>query len=451
MAEFALRCLHPLTNEQTTLYYNNATSELLDAERNPMFVDAAASEVSWGKAFAVSSATPGNKANIKTLKISLGLSCNYECSYCNQRFMPHADSTNPDDVQGFVDGLDAWVKEPPSRIEFWGGEPLVYWKTLKPLAELLRTKYPDAHFNMITNGSILDGEKNEWIDRMGFGIGLSHDGPGYHARGLDPLDNPEQKAWIMDLWKRLGPQRMSVNAMVHRDNKSRAAVESFLVKHFGEEILIGEGAYIDPYDEGGLASSLQSEGEAIEFRNQALQEIRDGKVNRFQLTNKKVVDFIESIVNRRPAESLGQKCGMDREENIAVDLKGNVITCQNTTVAGIAPNGLSHNLGHVSDLENVKLKTATHWSHRDECPDCPVLQLCKGSCMYLEGQLWDVGCDNSYSDNIPFLAAAIEVMTGFLPFYIEGPQRESRKDIFGLVHGIPVEKKKPFPIPVVSA
>ena len=72
--------------------------------------------------------------------------------------------------------------------------------------------------------------------------------------------------------------------------------------------------------------------------------------------------------------------------------------------------------------------------------------------MFLEGDLWDAGCNNTFSDNIPFFAAAIETLTGYIPYYIEGPQREDRKDIFGLVNGIQIDKqKKPFPIPVVAA
>ena len=449
MAKFTLKCLHPLTNKQTELTYDNQTSELLFADGTP--VVQSTPDFKSTKAFALSKDTPAGKTTPKVLKIQLGLNCNYECSYCNQRFVPHAESTNPDDITPFVSTLDTWVTEEPEKIEFWGGEPLVYWKTLKPLAETLRVKYPNSKFSMITNGSLLDPEKNEWLDQLGFGVGLSHDGPGYHVRGLDPLSIPEQRANILDLWQRLGKTRMSVNAMVHKDNKSRAAIEEFLVKEFGEELVIGEGAFIDPYDEGGVQSSLHSYGEEIAFRNQALVDMRDGKTNKFDVNARKVQDFIDSILTARSASSLGQKCSMDRADNLAVDLNGNVLTCQNTSAVGIAPNGETHKLGHVSDMANVKLKTSTHWSKRDECPNCPVLQVCKGSCMFLEGLLWEHGCNNAFSDNLPYFTIAIEVLTGFLPYYIEGPQREDRKDVYGLVNGAPkYEEKKPFPIPVVA-
>ena len=64
---------------------------------------------------------------------------------------------------------------------------------------------------------------------------------------------------------------------------------------------------------------------------------------------------------------------------------------------------------------------------------CPVLQLCKGSCMFLEGPLWERSCDNAFADNLAFFAAGIELLTGFAPIYIEGHQRPDRQDVFGLI------------------
>ena len=75
--------------------------------------------------------------------------------------------------------------------------------------------------------------------------------------------------------------------------------------------------------------------------------------------------------------------------------------------------------------------------------------------MFLEGPLWEAGCNNAFSDNIAFFAAAIEFLTGCVPVYIDGPQREDRRDIFGLVcadKGESVTRpSRQFPIRVVAA
>ena len=66
----------------------------------------------------------------------------------------------------------------------------------------------------------------------------------------------------------------------------------------------------------------------------------------------------------------------------------------------------------------------------------------KGAGQFLEGPLWEAGCDSAYSDNVPFFAAAIEFLTGYTPYCIEGEFRGDRKDLFGRVRGIPTVKTK---------
>ena len=451
MAQFKIKLIAP-DNTERELHYDNQTSSLnwgADGFGSPVLE---VKPKTFQDATVVSTTQPGRKGLIKTLKISLGLSCNYECNYCSQRFVPHAESTNPEDVENFLQQLTTSLSQAPERIEFWGGEPLVYIKTLKPLAERLRVLYPDAEFLIITNGSLLSLETNEWLDRMGFVVGLSHDGPGYHARGADPLDDPQQRAAIMDLYARLQPQgRISINAMISSQNPSRAAVQLWLQERFGADVQIGEGAFIDPYDEGGLAATFKTTAEHAQFRRQGFGEVRTGLASRFELTNQKIRDFIDSIRYQRPASALGQKCGMDRSHNLAVDLKGNVVTCQNVSAAATAPNGQSHLIGQLSDLSAVRMKSATHWSQRQGCSSCPVLQMCKGSCMFLEGPLWEAGCDAAYSDNLVFFAAAIEFLTGCMPVFIDGDLPPERKDIFGLakstVESPPVRRV----IPILAA
>jgi len=429
MATFTIYARAP-DGSNVQMRYDNQTSQLSDSEGRPIGPRVSAAETS--AAPAVSLETPLGKSSPRVLKISLGLSCNYECEYCSQRFVPRADETNPGDVSDFIRGLDSWVTTPPERVEFWGGEPFVYIKTLRPLADAVKAKYPGVELQVITNGSLLSPEINQWLDEMGFSVGISHDGPGQHVRGPDPLQDPDKRAAIMDLYLRLAPKkRISFNAMVNRSNVSRAAIQRFFVELTGDpNVPIGEGGFVDAYDEGGAAQSLHPE-EMLSFRRLAFHEIRTGQATNVGAIQNKVASFVNSIKTGRAASSLGQKCGMDRDDNIAVDLRGNVLTCQNVSAASTAFNGEAHRIGHVSDFENVKLKTATHWSHRKDCPSCPVLQICQGSCMFLEGPLWGLSCDNAYSDAVPVFAAGIEFLTGCIPLYIEGDFREDRKDIFG--------------------
>lgn len=454
MAKFLIAASDPRTVTVVPLIYDNMESTLTDINGNSVIrtvdvTQGASAEI----ASVTSKETPVGKTTPRVLKISLGLSCNYACEYCSQRFVARNLETNPDDVDGFLSSLDSWVLTPPEAIEFWGGEPLVYIKTLRPLAEALRAKYPLARFSVITNGSLLNAELNQWLDDLGFTVSVSHDGPGQYVRGPDPLQDPSVKEAILDLYQRLAPQgRFSFNAMVNRSNQSRAAIQAFFTELTGDpKVMIGEGGFVDAYDAGGLSLSLRTE-EFHAYRRQAFQEIRQGKSDRVSNVRDRMMSFVNALRTKRPASSLGQKCGMDKPDSIAVDLKGNVLTCQNVSAAATAPNGEAHRIGHTDQMDQVALTTSTHWSKRTECPKCPVLQICKGACMFLEEALWDASCDNAYSDALPIFVAAIEFLTGLIPMHIDGELRLDRKDIFGFAEQAPQGNAvKPFPIPVVSA
>ena len=456
MAKFIITTVDPRTEAVVPLMYDNSDSSLTDLQGRSMVrtVDPTLL-VSTQDALVTSREAPLGKTSPRVLKISLGLSCNYSCEYCSQRFVARNIETNPDDINWFLASLDSWVLTPPDAIEFWGGEPLVYIKTLRPLADALRQKFPAARFSVITNGSLLNPETNQWLEDLGFTVSISHDGPGQHVRGPDPLEDQQVRTAILDLYERLAPkERFSFNAMLNRDNQSRAEIQSFFVNLTGDpNVLIGEGGFVDAYDAGGINQSLR-EDEFHSFRRQAFHDIRHGKASRIASVRDRVMSFVNSLRFMRPASSLGQKCGMDRPDSIAVDLKGNVLTCQNVSAAALAPNGESHRIGHTSQLDQVALKTATHWSHRSECPKCPVLQICKGSCMFLEGPLWEASCNNAYSDALPIFASGIEFLTGLVPVFIDGDIPEARKDIFGFSHtnaNGTVATRKPFPVQVVAA
>jgi uncharacterized protein len=440
MPEFKLTCEN-FEGDRKFFYYNTENSSLKD-ESGEYVVPLSEEDINSNllPAFSWSKNNPAVKSNNpKHLKISLGLSCNYSCNYCSQRFVPHADSTSSKHVPKFLEMFPKWYgggsdgKGMGTRIEFWGGEPLVYWKTLKPLATGIKELYPNAQFGMITNGSLLDEEKVNFLVDMGFGVGISHDGPGYHVRGEDPLDDPKVSPWIYELYNRLRPSgSISFNAMIHKDNPSRKAVQDFLVEKFGEDVPIGEGGFIDAYDDGAIENSLTTIKDQILFRRQAIHEIRNSQCQNFSVVSDKINTLLSGIHANYSKFSLNQKCGIDNPSNVTIDLLGNVITCQNVSSAATAPNGESHHCGTIEKPEDIKVKSITSWQHRPNCGSCPVIHACRGSCTFLEGDLWDHSCNNSYSDNIVFLAAAVELLTGYLPIYIEGGPREDRKDIWGL-------------------
>jgi uncharacterized protein len=461
MAKFEIKAWNPVSQEERLMIYDSSVSTLTWEDGTHILNGTRTSPPVLSPA-----KIENTKKNLKTIKIQLGLSCNFECEYCSQRFVPHADSTNPDDVVPFVENMSTWYeggedgKGKGTHFEFWGGEPFVYWKTMKPLVEAIDAKYPNSTRSVITNGSLLDTDKVEWLYKQRFWIGFSHDGPGQFVRGPDPLTDEKSKEAILLAFKTFAPEgKFSFNAMINNKNISRGAIEAYFLdfvrSNLGEEYVqyvnIGEGGFVDAYDDGGLTNSLQDEEEEIKYRNIAYNELRETKATRFMAIHDKVRGFIQGIYTGKRLESIPQKCGMDKSNQMAVDLNGNVITCQNVSAVSKNPAGVSHHIGHVSNLEAVKLDTSTHWSDREECPNCPVVHICRGACMFLSGDLWEASCNNAYSDNVVVFATAIESVTGYVPMYIDGPLRQDRKDIFWWVNGKPEKTRKAKKIiPIVA-
>lgn len=451
MPNFKLWSEHQVTGDIT--YFNYCTTEhsLKDVFGNYMvkpIEEEKLKHAKYGNTYNWNGAeNPATKSrDIRRLKISMGLSCNYSCSYCSQRFVPNADETSQKYVPKFLELMPTWFnggsdgKGKGVKIEFWGGEPFVYWKTMKPLVEGIYKMYPNADLYTITNGSLLDDEKIDFLIKYNFAVSVSHDALGYHVRGLDPLDNPKQEKYLRKLFNTLAPKgKMSFNPMIHKENMSRAKVQKWFEERFDNRYLyLGEGSFIDAYDEGGLENSLQKKEDHLKFRKIAIKDIVEGKINRFLWWQEKFKRFTNSLEREGDIEKINQKCGMDSPHFLAVDLRGNVTTCQNVSAVAKAPNGEMHHSGNVRSYDNVKVRTIKSWQNRPNCKKCPVLALCKGSCTFLDGELFDASCENAFSDNVIALAGIIHNYTadennnGYIPFYIEGNHREDRKDIFDL-------------------
>lgn len=464
--------------EKKKFLYDNMENILSDDSgfvyENPEYKDCKFDE--YSKEYTVfSPEIPLKKSKtVTTLKIQLGLSCNYSCEYCSQRFVERPEETNSKNIGDFMIKLNnlEFDEHKGLKIELWGGEPFVYWKTIKPLVEALKFKFAywvkKPRYSVITNGSILTEEMIEWLlDNMD-GMSISHDGPGQHVRGPDPFDDPVQKERLLRLYRtvRSGTRylkNMSFNSMINAQNQSRKEIREWFIDLTGDKnIMIGEGAFVDAYDEGGVQMSLSTKQDHFNFRQKSfkeLYEIPDDQNIGWSIMVLKLNDFLSNVLNHKGAKYLSQKCGMDEEDTVAVDLKGDVFTCQNVSAASINSNGKPHLAGNINDMEAVRVTTSTHWSQRKECSSCPVLHICKGACMFVSEEFWEHTCNNSYSDNISIFALIFEKLTGYIPVYIDGEGLpDMRKDIFGTILEHREEPKKdfktgrkPFPVAVVTA
>lgn len=413
----------------SALHYDPHHSRLADAEGNPIDLSPIGLDYQpaghWPDSAVVSQSSPGRKSRRpKQINIQLGLKCNYACSYCLQRFQPAHDEGKLADVDRFLATLGDWFDgDETSLVEFkyWGGEPFLYWKKLRPLADALKARFPKARHVIVTNATLLNAEKNAWLDELGAAVAISHDGPGQAQRGKDPFEDPLQATAILDLYDRLAPKgRISFNVVLTAQHHDLDAIHAWFAERLPDRpVHLNIENIVLPYHEEGMPASLRDTETQERVMLSLFRSIVGGEGREYLTVRRKLDDFYRSLSTGRTSAALGQKCGMDRPDQISVTLKGDVLTCHNVSPTATMPDGRSHRIGSTENIDAVALNTATHWSLRDKCRTCPVLQLCKGSCMYLEGQAFEQACANEFAYNMALFMAGLWSITGKVPVSIE--------------------------------
>lgn len=446
---FDILARHPSSGELRRFDYDNVTSALTDPTTRAAIVAPQELLARLGKTpfvqppaiapFSPDRPLSKNHANLTRVLIKLGSACNYECSYCRQRASANPVRSGPEKAAQFLNRLPGWFdggldgQGSGTHFELWGGEPFVYWKTLKPLAEGLRQRYPHTKLSLVTNGSLLDDDKAAWLTRLGFFVAVSHDGPGQAVRGLDPLLNPIVRRAVLRLYLELRPTgRITFTPVVNPQNPSRDAIRRFFVELTGDPTVpCGGGELVDPVGKLGWGGFIDTD-QAFAFRRLALEEIRDGVFDNFPGLANRISRFLKSLVYGVQAHSIGARCLIHNPAHLSVDLDGNVTTCNNVDHDEIAFAGRTHNLGTVERLSEVKVDTLFHWSTRSQCSSCPMLFICKGGCPYLNGEQHHAACESAYHDSVPIFAATVEWFTGYIPYSIDaGHLPEIRRVLFG--------------------
>ncbi len=104
--------------------------------------------------------------------------CNLECRYCQTQTDSALDMSV--DVAAQVLKYCFDMRSPHINLEFQGGEPLLNWSVLTFLVEHIR-KFNAANksisISLVTNGTLLDDEKADFLVKNGVSVCISVDGP----------------------------------------------------------------------------------------------------------------------------------------------------------------------------------------------------------------------------------------------------------------------------------
>lgn len=420
MSKFRVNCIDPFTNNPKVLIYDNEESTL--KYEDGTFAVTPLPEAERKKVRIPQLTKLGQKNikkhEIKFLRIVLGTKCNYKCAYCSQSFnAPEEQSTTIEDARIFFDRLDEWLVGEPKRIELWGGEPLVYLKFLQDLLPKLREKFPNAQITTITNGSLLTDEIVDFLVKYKVCFSISHDAYGQSIRGDDILTDPE-KVRIIDRARHLvnsltaPKQSFTFNTTYNKKVLDPIKTKEFFTQYFGKDIVVSS----DPVLAVGRADvdneTLPNDEELQEFaENVATAVLLPAQCSSYSLF-RYVNLFFDSLKNALPLDKVGQKCDVDRDSSLVVDILGNVYTCQNFVKKG-------YEKGSVYAFDDIDIRDVQHFSNRKSCKSCPFVHLCMGGCPAIQGNAFAKTCRVKIAYYSGLFIGAIFKATNLIPQSIE--------------------------------
>lgn len=103
-------------------------------------------------------------SNSSTLSatIVLGYKCNMKCTYCYEHELVDKPKDNIElEIDNIINFLTTYVSDnnlEGINLEFYGGEPIVYYQEMVKIAEQVSSKVSNFSFSIMTNGSLLNKE-----------------------------------------------------------------------------------------------------------------------------------------------------------------------------------------------------------------------------------------------------------------------------------------------------
>lgn len=124
------------------------------------------------------------KKKLRSVYIKLGSDCNLHCKYC------HAEK---DSFQFNPEILPILKKCSVKNIRFGGGEPLLYWNTIKQIVNYLGN---NIEYRIISNGTLFTDEIVNFCNKHRIMVNISIDG----INTTRDISKPIQWEYISKLW-----------------------------------------------------------------------------------------------------------------------------------------------------------------------------------------------------------------------------------------------------------
>lgn len=376
--------------------YDNLTQDIFTEEGIPVFLDQDPRLKDFIKENIKNKDSLYKSTNNIGLRITLGFNCNFNCKYCLENHTVKSsvktikiikDISLEKKVENLINKLKANLTN-VNNITFWGGEPLVYLKTMKLLVPKLKELYPNVKLSTISNGSLVTKEVAQFLLDNGIGLTVSHDGPTFsnYRDDENPLENPKVLEGLQ-YYKEQAKEKglfFGFNIVVTPDNSDLSKLHPYFAKYFGEDVDINFEGIVKLSDfSQHVVKKFDSETKKILLNNLvAYGSTQDGN-HPYHSIRDYVSRLISKIVNKQLNKN---SCFITNKNSIAVDINGNLLIC----------HGSDQTYGMLDTIKTSKFPNEflNFWKDRKKCKDCPMLVSCLGDCIMASDQDNELSCEN---------------------------------------------------------
>lgn len=313
--------------------------------------------------------------NIKTVYLVLGHDCNFSCKYCiqNEEFRAcTAKKTQAisDKVFEYLEEIDSFKLDSDKKIRiiFWGGEPLLYFDTIKDVVLKTNDKF---QYGTISNGALLSQEIVDFFNEHEMFFTVSSDGPNtVQTRKVNILENKN----FCHLFKQI--KHRGVSSVISAYNQDFQALVRYITDKTGDininfDLLMpSESLPQDAFDFNwnNLMDSL------IVMANKAAEDILLGEE-----TNES--KFFVKIMNRinngtkDPNRFINRYCE-ELHSAVSIDINGNILLCHNSSekMGDTQTDPIEIECSHIKKLEEINI------TKLKDCKSCFIEQYCRGDC-----------------------------------------------------------------------
>lgn len=343
----------------------------------------------------------------RNIRILLGHACNFRCKYCQQKHAKKEYITE-DQIKklqnNILNNLDLSKLE---TVQYWGGEPLLYWEEIKKFYYFFKKYSPQTGTCIITNGSLMNQEICDFIcSDDNFSIILSHDGPGQHLRGLDPLDkNSKTLKYFLKLSKIKNKdpyfinnydQNFAVNPVLSKEIKDLKTLIHYYDNIFENKVAIAESIPIIPTDPNSSKYAFDELDKYSEMIFQNLKEIGMVRFNNFKTQFDLFISKLQT--DNFKISPTKAHCFTTDPRMLVFDINGNILPCQTFQADEFLENGNSCNCGNINNMNNIHMPHVYGVGDKIKCRNCLVASFCMGGCPYLiNNKTHNVDCKFKYA------------------------------------------------------